>query len=172
MSEKLRCGVRQYKKSTYDLNKSVGWIHNNCLAIKNDKLNADDKVSIVLLEKKQKAVTSTIVKKIRSFNGCPQLLDDRKSINISEGNSFYLIQPLSKQIDLAIALVGKVNMIKEGSVLVTADINGDGKPDYFTECSSLEGIHFSAWSEKPWKSKELWTSYYYLGYDLKPNCPK
>lgn len=169
--KKSNAELDEVKNTTYDLNKNIGWIHNNCLAIKNNEIKSDDKISIVVLGKHQKVVISTIVKKYNSSIGCPQLLDDRKSINISEGNSFYLIKPLSKQIDLGIVLVGKVNNIKEGRELVTVDINRDGKPDYFTECASSEGIHFSVWSEKPWKGKKLWTSYYYLGYDIEPNCP-
>lgn len=41
---------------------------------------------------------------------------------------------------------------------------------YFRSCASGEGIHLSAWLGEPIKGKRLWHLYYYLGYDLEPNC--
>jgi len=160
------------KNSVDGLSKNIGWLHNNCLAIKNDDLKSGDNISIVLLGKKQKFSSSTIDKKIDSSIGCPQILDDRKAINTADGNSFYLIKPASNKIDLGIGLVGEVKGLNEINNMVTGDVNNDGKLDYFTECSSSEGIHFSVWSDMPWKGKKLWSSYYYLAYDLEPNCPK
>lgn len=104
--------------------------------------------------------------------GCPQLNDDRKAINIAEGFSFYSVKPISQEIDLGIALVGGLSKYRETNSQIAADINNDGVSDYFTQCSSSEGIHFNVWSEKPWIGKLLWSSYYYLGYDIEPNCPK
>ncbi len=160
------------KSSVDDLSENIGWLHNNCLAIKNDDLKPGDIISIVLLGKKQTFLSSTVDKKTDSSVGCPQILDDRKSINTAEGNSFYLIRPTSNKIDLGIGLVGEVKGLNKINNMVAGDVNNDGKSDYFTECSSSEGIHFSVWSDMPWKGKKLWSSYYYLAYDLEPNCPK
>lgn len=160
------------KQSTYDFNNNVGWLHNNCLAIKNSNLKSGDEITVVLLGKKQSVLSTSIVSEATSSTKCPQLLGDRKSINVAERNAFYLIKPPTKQVDLGIALVGEIKGIKSVNDLVMADINNDGKPNYFTECSSSEGLHFSVWSEKPWKGKKLWSSYYYLAYDIEPNCPQ
>jgi hypothetical protein len=55
---------------------------------------------------------------------------------------------------------------------VHADLNGDGHEDYFTECSTSEGVQFNIWTDAPYKNKALWSAYYYLGYDVEPNCPQ
>ncbi len=45
-----------------------------------------------------------------------------------------------------------------------------GKRVYFRSCVSSEGIHLSAWLGESIIGKKLWHQYYYLGYDLEPNC--
>jgi len=48
----------------------------------------------------------------------------------------------------------------------------DDLPDSFSYCAASEGISFDAWSAIPYKSKNLWSGYYYLGYDIESNCPE
>ena len=63
--------------------------------------------------------------------------------------------------------------IKSGSFgRIHTDVNSDGHQDYFTECSTSEGVQFNVWSGSPYKGKALWSAYYYLGYDTEPNCPE
>ena len=46
-----------------------------------------------------------------------------------------------------------------------------GKPGWqFRTCASEEGIHATAWSGKPLSSQRRWHAYYYLGYDVEPDC--
>jgi len=40
----------------------------------------------------------------------------------------------------------------------------------FRTCASEEGIHATAWSGAPLASPRRWHSYYYLGYDVEPDC--
>jgi hypothetical protein len=37
-------------------------------------------------------------------------------------------------------------------------------------CTSHEGLHLTAWSGQPLKSRRLWHRYVYLGYDVEPSC--
>jgi hypothetical protein len=37
-------------------------------------------------------------------------------------------------------------------------------------CSSHEGLHLTLWSGEPLKSVRLWHSYWYLGFDVEPDC--
>ena len=37
-------------------------------------------------------------------------------------------------------------------------------------CTSNEGVHFTAWSDAPLTGTRRWHRYYYLGYDVEPNC--
>lgn len=52
-----------------------------------------------------------------------------------------------------------------------ADLDGDGVPERFQSCASLEGLHPTVWSGEPLRGVERWSRYYYMGYDLEPNCP-
>jgi hypothetical protein len=46
-----------------------------------------------------------------------------------------------------------------------------GKPSWrFRTCASAEGIHATAWSGVPVTSPRRWHAYYYLGYDVDPDC--
>jgi hypothetical protein len=40
----------------------------------------------------------------------------------------------------------------------------------FRTCASTEGIHATAWSGIPLSSERRWHAYYYLGYDVEPDC--
>ena len=48
-----------------------------------------------------------------------------------------------------------------------ADLDGDGAPDRPGICTSSEGLHFFIASG----GRVLWHAYYYLGVDVKPDCP-
>ncbi len=164
--------IKTASQSTYDINTHTGWLHNNCLAIKNNTLSKNDKVTIVSFAQEQQILSSIINKKAESATDCPALLADRKKINISAGYSFYLIKQTREKIDLAIGLVNNPAKLIKLNGQVSGDVNGDGKPEYFTQCSSSEGLHFSIWTEKPDSGEPLWSGYYYLGYDIEPNCPQ
>ncbi len=159
------------KKESVNFNNHIGWLHNNCLAIKNPGLNSGEKINIIAFKKKQQLYTGSITNKTDTGTSCPQLFEDRKAINVAEGYSFYTIKSDAKKIDIGIGLVGINPTLQKTNNNITGDINGDTLQDYFTQCSSSEGIHFNIWSNKPYKGKAIWTAYYYLGYDLEPNCP-
>jgi len=52
-----------------------------------------------------------------------------------------------------------------------ADLDRDGVPEHFQSCASTEGLHPTLWSGEPFQGVNRWTRYYYLGYDVEPNCP-
>ena len=46
-----------------------------------------------------------------------------------------------------------------------------GKPSWrFRTCASTEGIHATAWAGTPLSAPRRWHAYYYLGYDVEPDC--
>jgi len=53
---------------------------------------------------------------------------------------------------------------------IHGDLDGDGKPEYFRQCTSSEGVHLTIWSGRPLKGTRRWHCYFYLGYDVEPNC--
>ena len=37
-------------------------------------------------------------------------------------------------------------------------------------CTSSEGVHLTVWSGVPLRTRRLWHAYWYLGYDVEPDC--
>jgi hypothetical protein len=70
----------------------------------------------------------------------------------------------------AIAVSGFSGRFQTRGKYVTADINQDGEPEFFRFCASSDGLHLTVWSGKPLHGKRRWHQYYYLGYDVEPNC--
>jgi hypothetical protein len=158
--------------SGYDFNAHIGWLHGNCLAIKAPGLKRGTKLSVVSLGKPQVSLDAEIIQRIESGE-CYALRQERKDVNSSEGNVFYTVVPASKSpLELAIGIIGLKDVLRTTDGTVHVDLNGDGHEDYFTECSTSEGVQFNVWSDAPYKNKALWSAYYYLGYDTEPNCPK
>jgi hypothetical protein len=71
----------------------------------------------------------------------------------------------------AIAVVSSQRtVVQRGKVQV--DLDGDGRREFFRDCTSNEGIHLTVWSGKPLSGKRRWHFYYYLGYDVVPSCKR
>ena len=92
-----------------------------------------------------------------------------------EGNSaglyaYRLTTPISRSEGPFIGILNYSGPFSKGGDLLTADLDGDGVPEYFRACPSTEGIHFTAWKGRPLVGRRLWHQYYYLGYDLEPGC--
>jgi hypothetical protein len=58
--------------------------------------------------------------------------------------------------------------VRDGGVL--GDLDGDGRLESFRSCTSSEGVHLTVWTGKPLEGRRKWHYYYYLGYDVEPNC--
>src|SRR6266478_6016907 len=71
-------------------------------------------------------------------------------------------------IALAAALAFFVLMSSGANVV--ADLDGDGRLEFFRSCTSQEGVHFTIWADKPLQGKRRWHRYVYLGYDVEPTC--
>ena len=51
-----------------------------------------------------------------------------------------------------------------------ADLNSDGKPEFFRSCSGFEGTHLTIWSGKSVSGERIWHSFYYVDYATVPDC--
>jgi len=158
------------KKSNLKIEEIVGFIHQDCLAIKNKNLSKGEVIQLILLEEKQKLATAKIQKKVDQNESCVILLEDRKEVNLENGWSFYKIN--NSELEFAIAITSSKLSTKQLDDFTTVDLNSDGNFEQFSICNTSEGINFSAWSGIPWKSREVWSDYYYLGYDMEPSCPE
>jgi hypothetical protein len=69
-----------------------------------------------------------------------------------------------------IIVIGKLpDAVMRGDT-VTLAIEAGQTPWRFRTCASEEGIHATAWSGIPLAAPRRWHAYYYLGYDVEPNC--
>jgi len=154
---------------TEGLTKSVGWLHGNCLAIKNANLAIGTNVKVIDPDAPNSSNSAKISAVASKADECHALLDDRKTINKEQGNYFYVVVPV-KPVNMAFGIVFTNDEMKSSTGQV--DLNIDGVSDTFYYCNTSEGVDFSIWQGKPYKSDKLWGEYYYLGYDMKPDCPQ
>lgn len=132
-----------------------------CFETSNPSLKKGQQVTIVTDEKRQSTRVATIDEKLSK--SCAEMGD--------ESHSFYSLRMSRKPEALTgIGVVGPTVTLKKG--IAAADLNGDGKNDFFRSCTTGETVHFTVWSGKPLTGRRLWHGMYYAGYDLVPNCKK
>ena len=69
--------------------------------------------------------------------------------------------PCRQQGQVAPQMAGSVD-----STGVSVRVPGRGGPYTFRYCASMEGMHITAWQGQ----RRVWHEYYYVGYDLEPDC--
>jgi len=131
-------------------NERIGWLHGNCLAIKNPDITNQNALTLILLDEPQSIIKGKIIGKATTGEQCYPLLEDRRQINVDSGYSFYLIDT-EKPVNLAIGVLGDDNSVSTYQ---------------FDYCTTSEGVLFSANKN----GVEVWNGYYYLGYDSEATC--
>lgn len=134
---------------TDDLEMSIGWLHGNCLAIKNKTIALPHTFTLVHLDKSRSTENAEITQKATTGEACYPLLTDRLEVNSDSGYSFYLVKS-ELPVNLGIGLLDKNN---------TKDIE-------YSYCNTTEGIRFFISSQ----NTIIWEGYYYLGYESEPTC--
>lgn len=134
-----------------NMDHEVGWLHGNCLAIKNADVPHGHKVTLVHLDDENVVEEATIGEKATDSKECYPLSDDRVDVNRDAGYYFYTIRP-GVHTNLAIGLLNTEHM--------------PPSEFEFTYCHTTEGMNFSISRD----NHEVWNSYYYLGYDSEPTC--
>ena len=69
-----------------------------------------------------------------------------------------------------IVIVGKLPAAVMRRDTVTIEVESRKEPWRFRTCASTEGVHATAWAGVPLASPRRWHAYYYLGYDVEPDC--
>jgi len=70
----------------------------------------------------------------------------------------------------AIALLVPTRPLRTDNGIATTDLDGDGHREFFRSCTSMEGVHFTIWSDAALTGTRKWHRYHYLGYDVAPSC--
>ena len=147
----------------------IGWLDSNCFAVAKKGLPNGTELFVVTLDGPQAVASATIIGPANA-ESCGPMAADRREYNLSQGLSFYDIKS-STPFGTAIGILAKVTNAKVSNENVLADINNDGKPEQFSMCATSEGLSFDVWKSAPFKTKALWSGYYYLGYDVERTCP-
>lgn len=71
---------------------------------------------------------------------------------------------------VGLGIVGAADRCQVSDSVVSCELEPGGPPQFFRTCASREGLHFSVWSGKPLDGARRWHAYYYLGYDIEPDC--
>ena len=136
-----------------------------CLTIANRNLPAGQSVSLVVLTPQQAVAQAEVLRVLPT--GC--MGEDAANAN----RAFYelrLVKGTLPSVAPAIAVVNPVQPLRQSGNSVVADLDGDHRLEYFRQCTSSEGVHLTVWAGKPLTGKRLWHEYFYLGYDVEPNC--
>lgn len=138
-----------------------------CLKIQNSKLNVGEEIQIVIPRLPQKLVVAEISEK----SACKET----NFGDLDEGDiTDYLLKSSDRNflnLGYGIGVVTAQKVQMNGN-FATLDLDGDKKPEYFRECTSMEGLHLTVWKGKPFVGAGIWHTYYGLGYDTVPTCTK
>ena len=69
-----------------------------------------------------------------------------------------------------LVILGKLPAAEMRGDTVTIEVETGKEPWRFRSCASEEGIHVTAWQGRPLAAVRRWHAYYYLGYDVEPDC--
>jgi hypothetical protein len=122
-----------------------------------------------------------LVSSMKDGHGCVRGLN----AGLRPGAEIYLITPYAGEVEIAMVKAASEYQMLSGFVILdpaispslekgipTAELTGAPPPEYFRECTSNEGMHFTVWTGKPLVGKRIWHRYWYLHYDTKFTCKK
>jgi hypothetical protein len=138
-----------------------------CLTIKNGNLAEGEQNRIIILENPQSIAEAIILKKLP--NSCST------NPETDAEDSFYSLKLIKGKIELntvALVIVNYAGKFVSKGGVVSADLNKDRQSEHFRVCTSNEGLHLTVWSGRPLIGKRRWHRYFYLHYDVVPNCKR
>ena len=137
-----------------------------CLAIPNAHLNAGDTLGVIELGMEQQLAYRATIKAKRTEK-CDEIR------NLTQNDSWYTVELADTVMEFGSVMLGITGtQMMAADKAVSADLDGDGAPELFRVCTSMEGLHLTIWSGEPLKGKRRWHAYYYLGYDTEANCTR
>ncbi len=159
------------KADGFDLSNTIGVFAAKepsafCLSIKNPGLRPRETVTLIWTPIEVAAAKP----EIRRGRIAAKLAAPCDPTNHVPDNSIY--QLAADKFDrgrVYFAIVGTVRDQRLSGTQASAVLANAGRIS-FRSCTSMEGLHLFASSGDGQKSKTVWHSYYYLGYDVEPTC--
>jgi hypothetical protein len=133
------------------------------LAMEGPRLAVGSPLTVVAIEDPQQASRATIVR---------QVADSDVMAKHDMPGPFYELaaEPGSEPLpNLAVVILGRAHAAQVGDA-VTLRLDDPPMNLRVRSCTSSEGLHLTLWAGTPLKSRRLWHTYYYLGYDVTPTC--
>lgn len=144
-----------------------------CLRTKNGNLSEGQPIAVIISldEPPQKVISASIAKKLEQ--SCARRASETGDHN--PGKNYYYELKINDpdaidgfDVGIAVAESSEKLLLEKGSAHI--DLDGDGEPESFRECSGNEGMLFTIWNGKPLLGKRIWGSFYYVDYDTVPTC--
>lgn len=137
-----------------DFDSEVGWLHGNCLAIKNDDIADGTALTLMLLDEPKQTMTATVANPAQTGDVCLPIKAGRTEVNLASGYSFYNVDA-DVDIELAIGIIGSAAPVDNYA---------------FDYCTAEEGILYRLKTADQSSERDLWQGYYYLDYDTEVTC--
>ena len=135
-----------------------------CFTIPNPKLKPGDPVAVIAADGGVEPAQVT-AKLEKSCSRQP---------NSQPGDAFYTLQLAKNRLDPGTLGLGIADYSgpfqNQGEFVAFNTVRLEGKPDFFSSCSSSEGVHLLVWNGPPHQGTLEWHRYHYLGYDVESTC--
>jgi len=161
------CELRELRPFTYrtDIGIAVNTPGGACLYMPNRSLDTGQRIRLVKTATPQSVAEAEVIRRV-----------DRPCARITltePGVAHYRIRVLRDSLETGVPAFAIANF--NGTLTptadgVTADLEGDGRPELFRACTSTEGVHLTVWTGAPPQGTRRWHHYFYLGYDVDPTC--
>lgn len=158
-------------REAFPLERRIGWFHGRCFAISDANLARGTTVDLVVMGEPQTVRQAKVGEQTSSAASCPPLMEGRRRQNARAGTSFYRLKETKlTATDMGIGILAPPHKPTVVNGLAETDLNSDGQHEVFSSCATTEGIKFAVWTQRPYQGTPLWSTYYYLGYDMNPTC--
>ena len=163
--------AQKAKPEPIDFSRDIGLFATNrqgqfCLSLKNAALSRGQEMTLVWVSAEEVPSRPEIrYGKIHAKLGAPC-----DPANHADGENTYELEAGKLEIGrIYFAIVGAHTDLRITQGRVTGRL-GETHEIAFRSCASMEGLHFLVLAGKGLKAKKVWHDYYYLGYDVEPNC--
>ena len=144
----------------------IGIVAGACMAIENHKLTKGEDISII-----GQGSDKFELGRAQITGNCKVKERERVEQSLAGSHGKFSYYKFSPEVTSGLVALVKPLKIKHSQFHTTIDLGkGDNTEAEFRVCSSQEGLHLTLWIGEQSQRKRFWHSYYYLGYDLEPDC--
>jgi hypothetical protein len=171
-------GKRVYDKPGFDYSTDVGIAvtkpDDSCLEIRNPNLRVGQRLTFVVMSGPQSSGEIEITEKLdRACGDGAQNQAQNRQMHGRTAMAHYEFKTVRGTLPKLIPVIALANFNGDMTARpegVGADLDHDGRPEFFRSCISPEGVHITIWTGKPLEGTRRWHGYYALSYDVDADC--